>query len=188
MEVMRQEVFGPVLSVLPYKQLDDVIDYLNARPSPLASYWFGEDSADFRSYCAHTRNGGITRNDFVLHAAMDGAPFGGVGNSGMGAHHGKAGFDTFSHYRTITESRLRGSLMGLTVPLVSPRVGAAIDWVAHKQAARLRKRIDRFAESQGGVCQPRVTITNTTESNGRGIRSHHHSGDNVPAGIRGGSR
>jgi coniferyl-aldehyde dehydrogenase len=168
MAVMRQEVFGPVLSVLPYKQLDDVIDYLNARPSPLASYWFGEVSADFRRYCAHTRNGGITRNDCVVHAAIDGAPFGGVGNSGMGAHHGKAGFDTFSHYRTITESRLRGSAMGLTVPPVSPRVGAAIDWVARKQAARLRKRIDRFAKSQGGVCQPRVTITNTTESNGRG--------------------
>ena len=167
MAVMRQEVFGPVLSVLPYKQLDEVIDYLNARPSPLASYWFGEDSADFRRYCAHTRNGGITRNDCVVHAAIDGAPFGGVGNSGMGAHHGKAGFDTFSHYRPITESRLRGSAMGLTVPPVSPRVGAAIDWVANKQAARLRKRIDRFAESHAGTGQRRLTTTNTTESNGR---------------------
>ncbi|WP_255606036.1 aldehyde dehydrogenase family protein [Mycolicibacterium xanthum] len=145
MAVMRQEVFGPVLSVLPYQHLDEVIGYLNARPSPLASYWFGADSPDFRRYCAHTRNGGITRNDFVVHAAIDGAPFGGVGNSGMGAYTGKAGFDTFSHYRTIAESRLRGSLMGLTVPPVSPRVGAAVDWVARRQAARLRKRIDRFA-------------------------------------------
>jgi coniferyl-aldehyde dehydrogenase len=165
MEVIRQEVFGPVLSVLPYKQLDEVIDYLNARPSPLASYWFGEDSADFRRYCARTRNGGITRNDCVVHAAIDGAPFGGVGNSGMGAYHGKAGFDTFSHYRTITESRLRGSAMGLTVPPVSPRVGSAIDWLARKQATRLRKRIDRFAESQAGAGHPRVTIT---KSNCRG--------------------
>ena len=146
MKVMREEVFGPVLSVLPYERLDQVIDYVNARPSPLASYWLGEDSEDFRRYCAHTRNGGITRNDFILHAAIDGAPFGGVGNSGMGAYHGKAGFDTFSHYRAITESRLRGSVMGLTVPPVSPRVGAAIEWVAGKQAARLRKRIDRFAD------------------------------------------
>ena len=85
----------------------------------------------------------------------------------MGAYHGKAGFDTFSHYRPITESRLRGSAMGLTVPPVSPRVGTAIDWVARKQATRLRKRIDRFAESHTGAGQPRVTITNTTESNGR---------------------
>jgi coniferyl-aldehyde dehydrogenase len=184
MEVMRQEVFGPVLSVLPYKQLDDVIDYLNARPSPLASYWFGEDSADFRRYCAHTRNGGITRNDFVLHAAMDGAPFGGVGNSGMGAHHGKAGFDSFSHHRTITESRLRGSLMGFTVPPVSPRVGAAIDWVAHMQAARLRKRIDRFAESHAGAGQPRVTTTKKTESNGHGPDSRdRQQGNGTPAAI-----
>jgi coniferyl-aldehyde dehydrogenase len=184
MEVMRQEVFGPVLSVLPYKQLDKVIDYLNARPSPLASYWFGEDSADFHHYCAHTRSGGITRNDFVLHAAVDGAPFGGVGNSGMGAHHGKAGFDTFSHYRTITESRLRGSLMGLIVPPVSPRVGAAIDWVARKQAARLRKRIDRFAESHAGAGQPRVTTTKKTESNGRGPDSRdRQQGNGTPVAI-----
>ncbi|MGB8503425.1 coniferyl aldehyde dehydrogenase, partial [Mycobacterium sp.] len=184
MAVMRQEVFGPVLSVLPYKQLDEVIDYLNARPSPLASYWFGEDSADFRRYCAHTRNGGITRNDCVVHAAMDGAPFGGVGNSGMGAHHGKAGFDTFSHYRTITESRLRGSLMGLIVPPVSPRVGAAIDWVTRKQAARLRKRIDRFAESHAGAGQPRVTTTKKTESNGRGPDSRdRQQGNGTPAAI-----
>lgn len=146
MAVMRQEVFGPVLSVLPYQQLDEVIDYLNARPSPLASYWFGKDSIDFRRYCAHTRSGGITRNDFALHVMIDGAPFGGVGNSGMGAYHGKTGFDTFSHYRTITESRLRGSLMGLTVPPVSPRVGAAVDWLASTQAARLRKRIDSFPD------------------------------------------
>ena len=103
-----------------------------------------------------------------MHATIDGAPFGGVGNSGMGAYHGKAGFDTFSHYRPITESRLRGSAMGLTVPPVSPRVGAAIDWVARKQAARLRKRIDRFAESHAGAGQLRVTTTKTTESNGHG--------------------
>ncbi|HUL98273.1 MAG TPA: coniferyl aldehyde dehydrogenase [Mycobacterium sp.] len=185
MEVMHQEVFGPVLSVLPYKQLDEVIDYLNARPSPLASYWFGEDSADFRRYCAHTRNGGITRNDCVVHATIDGAPFGGVGNSGMGAYHGKAGFDTFSHYRPITESRLRGSAMGLlTVPPVSPRVGAAIDWVARKQAARLRKRIDRFAESHAGAGQPRVTMTKTTESNGRGPDSRdRQQGNGTPVAI-----
>ncbi len=154
MAVMHEEVFGPVLSVLPYERLDQVIDYVNARPSPLASYWFGADSDDFRRYCAHTRNGGITRNDFVLHAAIDGAPFGGVGNSGMGAYHGKAGFDIFSHYRTITESRLRGSVMGLTVPPVSPRVGVALDWVARKQAARLRRRIDRFAACQSAPVDP----------------------------------
>jgi coniferyl-aldehyde dehydrogenase len=149
MRVMREEVFGPVLTVLPYQRLDDVIDYVNTRPSPLASYWFGKHSNDFRRYCDRTRNGGITRNDFMLHAAIDGAPFGGVGNSGMGAYHGKTGFDTFSHYRTVSESRIPGSLTALLVPPTSPRIAMAVNWVVRKQAARLRKRIDRYRRDSG---------------------------------------
>jgi coniferyl-aldehyde dehydrogenase len=143
MTVMSEEVFGPVLSVLPYQDLEEVIDYVNAKPSPLASYWFGKDSPDFRRYCARTRSGGITRNDFMLHAAVDGAPFGGVGNSGMGGYHGKAGFDTFSHYRAISQSRLPISVTALFVPPTSPRLRRAVDWLVHKQATRLRKRLDR---------------------------------------------
>jgi coniferyl-aldehyde dehydrogenase len=149
MRVMREEVFGPVLTVLPYERLDDVIEYVNARPSPLASYWFGKDSNDFRRYCDRTRNGGITRNDFMLHAAIDGAPFGGVGNSGMGAYHGKTGFDSFSHYRTVSKSRIPGSLTALLVPPTSPRITMAVNWVVRKQAARLRKRIDRYRRDTG---------------------------------------
>lgn len=149
MRVMREEVFGPVLTVLPYQRLDDVIDYVNARPSPLASYWFGKDSNDFRRYRDRTRNGGITRNDFLLHAAIDGAPFGGVGNSGTGAYHGKTGFDTFSHYRTVSESRIPGSLTAPLVPPTSARITMAVNWVVRKQAARLRKRIDRYRRDSG---------------------------------------
>jgi coniferyl-aldehyde dehydrogenase len=144
MRVMSEEVFGPVLSVLPYRSLDEVIDYVNARPSPLASYWFGKDSQDFRTYCARTRSGGITRNDFMLHAAIDGAPFGGVGNSGMGGYHGKSGFDGFSHYRTITESRLPGSITALFVPPTSMRITTVSNWMVRTHAARLRKRIDGY--------------------------------------------
>jgi hypothetical protein len=74
--------------------------------------------------------------------------------------------------------------MGLTVPPVSPRVGAAIDWVAHMQAARLRKRIDRFAESHAGAGQPRVTTTKKTESNGHGPDSRdRQQGNGTPAAI-----
>lgn len=144
MAVMAEEVFGPVLSVLPYDNLDEVIDYINARPSPLAAYWMGKDSDDFRRYCARTRSGGVTRNDMVLHCAIDGAPFGGVGDSGMGAYHGKDGFDTFTHYRTITESRLRGALAALSVPPIPKAATVGMDWVVATQAKRLRKRIDRY--------------------------------------------
>jgi coniferyl-aldehyde dehydrogenase len=144
MLVMSEEVFGPVLTVLPYHSLDDVISYINTRPSPLASYWFGKDSTDFRRFCAHARTGGITRNDFLLHAAVDGAPFGGVGGSGMGAYHGKAGFDTFSQYRAVSESRLAGSATALFVPPTHPRLMTALNWIVRKQATRVRKRINRF--------------------------------------------
>jgi coniferyl-aldehyde dehydrogenase len=144
MAVMNTEVFGPVLAVLTYDNLDDVIAYVNARPSPLAAYWYGGNSEDFRTYCARTRSGGITRNDFALHAAIDGAPFGGVGQSGSGGYHGKTGFDAFSHYRTICESRLPGSLTALLVPPTSRRTDAILTWAARNQAARVRKRIDRY--------------------------------------------
>ena len=144
MRVMSEEVFGPVLTVLPYDNLDEVIDYINARPSPLGAYWMGKDSDDFRRYCARTRSGGVTRNDIMIHAAMDGAPFGGVGNSGMGAYHGKAGFDTFTHYRTVSESGLRGALAALAVPPVPVRLPKLVHWAVANQAARLRKRIDRY--------------------------------------------
>jgi coniferyl-aldehyde dehydrogenase len=149
MAVMTEEVFGPVLSVLPYDGLEQVIEYVNARPSPLVAYWYGKDSDSFRAFCARTRNGGITRNDFALHAAINGAPFGGVGRSGMGGYHGKTGFDTFSHYRTVTESRLPGTMTALLVPPVSPRATKAVNWAVRTQATRLRKRIDRYTKESG---------------------------------------
>jgi coniferyl-aldehyde dehydrogenase len=149
MRVMSEEVFGPVLTVLPYRNLDDVIGYINTRPSPLASYWFGKDSADFRRFCARARTGGITRNDFLLHAAVDGAPFGGVGGSGMGSYHGKAGFDTFSQYRAVSESKLPGSATALFVPPTHTGLMTAVDWIVRKQATRVRKRINRFQGPSG---------------------------------------
>ncbi|MET0711024.1 MAG: aldehyde dehydrogenase family protein, partial [Jiangellaceae bacterium] len=144
MDVTTEEVFGPVLTVHTYDRLDEVITYVNARPSPLASYWYGGDSADFRAFCDLTRSGGITRNDFALHAAIDGAPFGGVGQSGSGGYHGKTGFDAFSHYRTVCESRLPVSMTSLLVPPNPPLLDAAVNWAARRQAKRLRRRIEEY--------------------------------------------
>lgn len=99
--IAREEVFGPVLSVHAYDDIVEVIDYVNSRPSPLAAYWYGPDDEAFRQFLNQTTSGGVTRNDALVHALLPGAPFGGVGHSGSGAYHGKAGFDTFTHRRAV---------------------------------------------------------------------------------------
>ncbi len=116
MRLADEETFGPVLTVRTYEHLDDVVDYVNARPAPLVAYWFGPDDSDFRSFIQHTRSGGVARNDFAAQMIPSAAPFGGVGRSGMGAYHGKAGFDAFSHYRTVVGSDLSFTITGRAAP------------------------------------------------------------------------
>ncbi len=99
--IMNEEIFGPLLPVRTYKKVDEVIDYINDRPSPLALYYFGEDKGEERRVVEHTRSGGVTINDVMAHAFVETLPFGGVGASGMGSYHGKAGFLAFSHARSV---------------------------------------------------------------------------------------
>ncbi|KAF1008152.1 MAG: Coniferyl aldehyde dehydrogenase [Luteibacter sp.] len=101
MRVMREEIFGPILPIVPYRRLDDAIAYVNARPRPLALYCFGDDRAMQERLLADIVAGGVTINDTVMHLTMDNLPFGGVGPSGMGAYHGFDGFRTFSHARSV---------------------------------------------------------------------------------------
>ncbi|MBK5910075.1 coniferyl aldehyde dehydrogenase [Rhodothalassium salexigens] len=101
MAVMREEIFGPVLPLVPYDRLDDAIAYINARPRPLALYHFGTDPAETRRVLDHTRSGGVTVNDVIFHVAQESLPFGGIGPSGMGVYHGVDGFRTFSHARAV---------------------------------------------------------------------------------------
>lgn len=91
-QLMQEEIFGPVLPVLPYDSLSDAIEYINARPRPLALYWFGTDSAARDKVLAQTVSGGVTVNDTLMHIAHENLPFGGVGESGWGSYHGEAGF------------------------------------------------------------------------------------------------
>jgi coniferyl-aldehyde dehydrogenase len=128
MKIANEEVFGPVLAIRPYSQVSQAIDYINARPAPLVAYWYGPDDADFRNFVRHTRSGGVARNDFGAQMIPSAAPFGGVGRSGMGAYHGKAGFDAFSHYRTVVGSDLAFSITGRAAPPFSGpmRVGTAL--------------------------------------------------------------
>lgn len=99
--IMDEEIFGPAMVVLSYDDLDQVIADINARPRPLALYYFGEDVSEQRHVLEHTLSGGVTLNDVMMHAALHDAPFGGVGASGMGHYHGREGFLEFSHMRTV---------------------------------------------------------------------------------------
>ena len=91
-KLLTEEIFGPILPVLPYDSLDEAIGYVNARPRPLALYWFGTDHAARDAVLARTVSGGVTINDTLMHIAHENLPFGGVGESGWGSYHGEAGF------------------------------------------------------------------------------------------------
>jgi coniferyl-aldehyde dehydrogenase len=101
MAVMREEIFGPVLPVVAYRSLDEAIEYVNARPRPLALYYFDRNSRRVESVLARTTSGGVTVNDTLFHIAQNDLPFGGVGPSGMGSYHGFDGFLTFSKKKGI---------------------------------------------------------------------------------------
>ena len=98
---MQQEIFGPVLPVLPYEKLDDCIDFIRSRPKPLALYIFSENRMNQEKVLNSCSFGGGCINDTVIHLASSHMSFGGVGESGMGSYHGKKSFDTFTHYRSV---------------------------------------------------------------------------------------
>ncbi|MGA8786779.1 MAG: coniferyl aldehyde dehydrogenase [Polaromonas sp.] len=90
--LLHEEIFGPILTVLAYDSLDEAIGYINARPRPLALYWFGSDITARERVLNNTVSGGVTVNDTLMHIAHENLPFGGVGESGWGAYHGETGF------------------------------------------------------------------------------------------------
>jgi aldehyde dehydrogenase (NAD+) len=99
--VMREEIFGPILPVIGYTKLDEAITMINDKPKPLSLYFFSEDKQKQSKIVRETMSGGICFNDTVMHLAVPSLPFGGIGASGMGRYHGKAGFDGFSYQRSI---------------------------------------------------------------------------------------
>lgn len=104
-KVMQEEIFGPVMPVLTFKSVDEVISLVNSGQSPLALYIFSSDKAVIRKVTSQCRFGGGCVNDTVIHLATSRMGFGGAGESGMGAYHGKAGFDTFSHKKSIVDKK-----------------------------------------------------------------------------------
>ncbi|MGC1310516.1 MAG: aldehyde dehydrogenase [Phormidesmis sp.] len=99
--VMQEEIFGPVLPVLTYRGIEEAIAQINARPKPLALYLFTRSKSLQETVLSATSSGGVCLNDVFLHVAIWGMPFGGVGNSGIGAYHGQTTFDRFSHLKSV---------------------------------------------------------------------------------------
>jgi len=105
MAVMREEIFGPVLVVVSYRTMEEAIAFVNARPRPLALYYFDENPRRVDELLARTMSGGVTVNDCIFHLGQPNLPFGGVGRSGMGQYHGSDGFVTFSKKRGVMVQR-----------------------------------------------------------------------------------
>lgn len=119
MKLMQEEIFGPLLPLVPYDSLDEAIEYIGAHAHPLALYLFEEDGTLIDSVLAQTIAGGVSINDTLYHIAQHNLPFGGVGASGMGGYHGEAGFKTFTHMKPVfRQARFNG------VGMLNPPYGA----------------------------------------------------------------
>ncbi|MAA78047.1 MAG: coniferyl-aldehyde dehydrogenase [Deltaproteobacteria bacterium] len=105
--IMKEEIFGPILPIIPYSSIEEAISFIQDRPRPLALYYFDNNKKRIRGVLSQTHAGGVCINDTLLQVSQDNLPFGGIGNSGMGAYHGKEGFDTFIHHKPVFhQSRL----------------------------------------------------------------------------------
>ena len=99
--LMSDEIFGPILPILVYEDLDNVIKFINHREKPSALYYFSESKKKIKYVLTSTTSGGVTINDTIIHVANPNLPFGGVGNSGVGKYHGKESFETFTHNKSV---------------------------------------------------------------------------------------
>ena len=124
--VMQEEIFGPILPVLTFETLEQVIDTVNSREKPLALYIFAQNKSFVHTITACCAYGGGCVNDCVIHLATSRMGFGGVGESGMGEYHGKAGFDTFTHYKSIVDKKT-----WLDLPMRYQPYARIYDWMIH---------------------------------------------------------
>ena len=111
LQIMQDEIFGPVMPVKSYEQVEETISYVNERPRPLGLYYFGSDTNEESDVLNRTTSGGVTVNDVVMHVAQEDLPFGGVGPSGMGSYHGEDGFKRFSHAKAVYSQTKFGKVL-----------------------------------------------------------------------------
>lgn len=140
MSVMNDEIFGPLLPVMPYRNIDEAIAFVNARPRPLATYYFGSEGDECRRYLDHTRSGGVCVNDVLVHVANEHLPFGGIGDSGMGTYHGRAGFEAMSYPRAIMRSGWLSPTKLMTPPY-GPRMRKMLEWDLRRNQAAAARRV-----------------------------------------------
>jgi aldehyde dehydrogenase (NAD+) len=124
--VMQEEIFGPILPVMSFKHIEEVIAYINSHDKPLALYIFASVKKTIDKIINETSSGGVCINDTIMHLANEKLPFGGVGNSGMGNYHGKYSFETFSHQKAVVN----------TPVLIDPKMryapyGNKVKWLKH---------------------------------------------------------
>lgn len=134
MDVMNSEIFGPVLPIVTVKSPQEAVNYVNARPRPLALYYFGSDKKETEYVMSNTISGGACINETVLHALSETMPFGGVGPSGLGGYHGFDGFAEFSHKKSIFKQGIMSLPSILTPPYNGAKVRKILDWMADKLA------------------------------------------------------
>lgn len=103
--IMQEEIFGPLLPIIGVSSDEDALEFINSKGRPLTIYWFGKDKKALRDLISKTHSGSVTANDTLLQAGIEQIPFGGIGESGMGAYHGQTGFDTFSHLKPVLQVR-----------------------------------------------------------------------------------
>ncbi len=124
--VMREEIFGPILPVVRVTGLEDAIEFVAARDKPLALYVYTEDTAARRQWLRRTSSGGIVFDASIVHLAVPGLPFGGVGASGTGSYHGERSVTVFSHRKAVLVKPLRPETLALLMPPFTPRRTALI--------------------------------------------------------------
>ncbi|MBP1630262.1 MAG: ywdH [Bacteroidetes bacterium] len=103
--LLSQEIFGPILPIIAYEDLDIMLEELRRKPKPLALYIFSKNKSTQNKILSKISSGGVCINDTIMHITPDNLPFGGVGNSGMGSYHGKKSFETFSHQRSVLDRK-----------------------------------------------------------------------------------
>lgn len=105
--LLTTEIFGPILPIIPFDDIDDCVEYVNNHPTPLALYYFTQSKKKSQYMIQHTESGGVCINDTIVHVANNRLPFGGVGMSGMGRYHGRYSFETFSHAKAVVTTTTR---------------------------------------------------------------------------------